>query len=180
MKRLAEERAARGRAGEFRVASELCRRKIFAALTMGNIPHVDILCSDSDAKAAICIQVKTFRAHEKTCFVGEKAEKDYGPNFIWVLAGLRDEDHDSCEEAFYIIPSNVMAVNVAKMHKKWVASSGKNGNAHDEKCGVRKVRIGHVGKNDVFMFDVRDYKNKWTEITDALKANKPMRRRRGK
>ena len=31
----AAEKEARGRAGEFRVASELCRRTMFAALTMG-------------------------------------------------------------------------------------------------------------------------------------------------
>ena len=49
----ATEREARGRAGEFRVASELCRRNMFAALTMGNVPNVDVLCSSSDANAAI-------------------------------------------------------------------------------------------------------------------------------
>lgn len=43
MKRLAEEKAARGRAGEFRVAPELCRRKMFAALTMGDVPNFDDL-----------------------------------------------------------------------------------------------------------------------------------------
>ena len=32
MKRLAEEKAARGRAGEFRVAPELCRRKMVGVL----------------------------------------------------------------------------------------------------------------------------------------------------
>ena len=31
----AAEKEACGRAGEFRVASQLCRRKMFAALTMG-------------------------------------------------------------------------------------------------------------------------------------------------
>lgn len=33
------EREDRGRADEFRVASELCRRKMFAALTIGNVPN---------------------------------------------------------------------------------------------------------------------------------------------
>lgn len=37
MSQSAAEREARGRAGEFRVASELCRRNMFAALTMGRI-----------------------------------------------------------------------------------------------------------------------------------------------
>ena len=169
MSKSAAEREARGRAGEFRVASELCRRNMFAALTMGNVPNVDVLCSSSDANAAICIQVKTFRAHEKTCMVGLKAEIDYGHNFMWVLAGLRDEKHDSCEELFYIIPSDVMATNVKKMHKKWAATEGKNGNVHDKKCSIRNVRFRSVGKNDKFMFDVSGYKDRWDLIEEALK-----------
>ena len=163
------EKQARGRASEFRVASELCRRNMFAALTMGNVPNVDVLCSSSDANAAICIQVKTFRAHEKTCIVGENAEKDYGPNFMWVLTGLRDDGHNSCEESFYIIPSKDMSANVKKMHKKWVATEGENGNVHDEKCSIRKVRFGSVGKNDKFMFDVSGYKDRWELIEVALR-----------
>lgn len=173
MSRTVAEREARGCAGEFRVASELCRRNMFAALTMGNIPNVDVLCSSSNANAAICIQVKTFRAHEKTCIVGENAEIDYGENFMWILAGLRDEEHDSCEESFYIIPSDVMATNVTKLHKKWAATRGVKGNVHDKKCRIRNVRFGSVGKNDKFMFDVSSYKDRWDLIEEALrKASK--------
>ena len=46
-----------------------------------------------------------FRVASELCLVGENAEIDYGENLMWVLAGLRDEEHDSCEESFYIIPS---------------------------------------------------------------------------
>ena len=158
---------------EFRVASELCWRKMFAALTMGNVPNVDVLSSGSDANAAICIQVKTFRAHEKTCIVGKNTEKDYGPNFIWILAGLRNEEHDSCEESFYIIPSDVMAANVTKLHKKWAATRGIKGNVHDKKCRIRNVRFVSVGKNDKCKFDVSSYKDRWDLIEEALrKASK--------
>lgn len=43
MSKSAAERDARGHAGEFRVASELCRRNMFAILTMGNVPNFDTL-----------------------------------------------------------------------------------------------------------------------------------------
>ena len=162
------EREARGHAGEFRAASKLCRRNMFAALTMGNIPNVDVLCSSSNANAAICIQVKTFRAHEKTCIVGENAEIDYGENFMWILAGLRDEEHDSCEESFYIIPSDVMATNVTKLHKKWESIPRKDGKPHDNN-GVRKVRIGSIGKSDRLMFDVSAYRDRWDLIEAAVR-----------
>lgn len=114
MSRTVAEREDRGRADEFRVASELCRRKKFAALMMGNVPNGEVLCSSSEANAAICIQVKTFRAHEKTCIVGENTEIDCGENFMWVLAGLRDEEHDSCEEsldAFLLCDELKKAIN---------------------------------------------------------------------
>ena len=172
MSKSAAEREARGRAGEFRVASELCRRNMFAALTMGNVPNVDVLCSSSDASAAICIQVKTFRAHEKTCMVGMNAEKDYGPNFMWILVGLKDENHDSCDESFYIIPADVMAMHTKKMHKEWSMADGKNGNVHDTRCSIRKVRFGSVGKNDKYMFDVSPYKDRWDLIESVLKKGK--------
>lgn len=167
MSKTAAEREARGRAGEFRVVSELCRRNMFAALTMGNVPNVDVLCSSSNASAAICIQVKTFRVHEKTCMVGMNAEIDYGENFMWILAGLRDEKHNLSEESFYIIPSNVMATNVIKLHEKWLSSPGKNGNTHKDNR-IRKVRFGSVGKADKYTFDVSSYKDRWDLIEAAL------------
>lgn len=82
--------------------------------------------------------------------------------------GLRNEKHDACEETFYIIPPEVMSTNVRRMHKNWAATEGKNGNAHDEKCSIRKVRFGSVGKNDKFMFDVSGYKGRWDLIEEAL------------
>lgn len=39
MSKSVAEREDRGRVDEFRVASELCRRKMFAALTIGNVPN---------------------------------------------------------------------------------------------------------------------------------------------
>ena len=170
MKKSALEKQARGRAGEFRVASELCKRSMFATLTMGNVPNVDVLCSSSNASAAICIQVKTFRAHEKTCMVEMNAEIDYGDNFMWILAGLRDEKHNLSEESFYIISPNVMATNVTKLHAKWLSSPGKNGNTHKDNR-IRKVRFSSVGKDDRYMFDVSSYKDRWDLIESALKKS---------
>ena len=100
-----------------------------------------------------------FRVASELCLVGENAEIDYGENLMWVLAGLRDEEHDSCEESFYIIPSDVMATNVTKLHKKWESIPRKDGKPHDNN-GVRKVRIGSIGKSDRLMFDVSAYRDR--------------------
>ena len=100
-----------------------------------------------------------FRVASELCLVGENAEIDYGENLMWVLAGLRDEEHDSCEESFYIIPSDVMATNVKKLHKKWESIPRKDGKPHDSN-GVRKIRIGSIGKSDRLMFDVSAYRDR--------------------
>lgn len=60
MSKSAAEREARGRAGEFRVASELCRRKMFASLTMGNVPNVDVLCANSDRMRQSVFKLRRF------------------------------------------------------------------------------------------------------------------------
>ena len=78
----------RANASQFFVAGELCRRGLVAVVTMGNSPNTDILCSNIEGTKFVHIQVKTFRPGDKTCSVGEKAEKDYGENFYWILAGI--------------------------------------------------------------------------------------------
>ena len=170
-KSTATEKQARGRAGEFRVASELCRRNFFASLTMGNVPNVDVLCSNSAGTKAICIQVKTFRADGNECAVGKNAEKNLGENFFWILVGLRDKDCEETEERFYIIPAKDMAENVTRLYQSWLVSPGKDGKQHHSN-DVRKVRIGKVGSRDRFNFDVSKYKDCWNYIEDALNGER--------
>lgn len=165
-KSTAVEKQARGRAGEFRVASELCRRNFFASLTMGNVPNIDVLCSNSDGTKAICVQVKTFRADGKECAVGKNAEKDLGSNFFWILVGLRDKDCEDAEESFYVIPAREMSTNVSRLYRQWLNTPGKNGRHKDTE--IRKVRIGNVGARDRFNYDVSAYKNRWDYIEAAL------------
>ena len=79
---------ARGSSAQFFVAGELCRRDLVAVVTMGNTPNTDILCSNSEGTKFVHIQVKTYVPGNKTVTVGVKAEKNFGDNFIWVLAGI--------------------------------------------------------------------------------------------
>ena len=78
----------RGNASQFFVAGELCRRGYSAVVTLGNTPNVDILCSNRSGTRFVHIQVKTFVPGNKTCSVGMKAYRDFGPSFIWALAGI--------------------------------------------------------------------------------------------
>jgi hypothetical protein len=131
----------RGSASQYFVAAELCRRGFPASITMGNTSHVDILCSNAACSRFVHVQVKTFVPKERgmSCHVGRKAELDYGSHFFWVLCGLPLEKDAS--PIFYIVPSAVMAKNVAATHAKWLATPGRKGQEHSKENEMRVVEI---------------------------------------
>ena len=160
------EKVARGRAGELRVASELCRRGYCATVTMGNTPDTDVICVNRSWTKTVFLQVKTFRAGTKECQVGKRAEVNFGMNFFWVLVGLRDVDETAVEE-FYIIPSNEMSNKVHALTKRWLDAPGKRVKTRKD-SGIRKVRFGDIGKRGEYTYDVREFKNRWDLIEKAL------------
>ncbi len=162
---MGENKNARGSAAQFYVAAELCRRDLVAVVTMGNTPNTDILCSNTEGTKFVHIQVKTFVPSNKTVTVGQKAEKDYGNNFIWVLAGIPKADSDKDFE-YYVIPSPVVAKNVKEAHKKWVTDPGKNGKVRKD-SNVRCISIPpYKSYNN---WDIEEYKNRWDIIESLLK-----------
>ena len=162
------EKVARGRAGELRVASELCRRGYCATVTMGNTPNTDVICANTSWTKTVFIQVKTFRVGAPKCQVGKHAGTDFGKQYFWVLAGLRDEDETAIED-FYIIPSGQMAQRVSALHRMWLATPGRRGQRHKDNP-IREVRFGELGNHSRFVYDVREFKNRWDLIEDALRG----------
>lgn len=161
----ASEKSSRGNAGQFRVASELCRRGMQASITLGNTPGVDVLCMSADGRKCVTIQVKTFRAGQNKCTVGEKAEVDRGGSFFWVLVGLKDDEHPNATERFYILPSKDMARNVKDRHDRWLATPGRNGQKHNE-SRIRNVWMNNKGPAG--RFDISEYEDRWDYIEKAL------------
>lgn len=94
----------KGAASQYFVAAELSRRGLVAALTLGNCPNTDILCSNSDATGFAHVQVKTFPLGKKKCMVGPRAEANPGRRFFWVLVGLPSPESGHPLE-YYIIPA---------------------------------------------------------------------------
>jgi hypothetical protein len=100
-------KTARGNSAQFFVAGELCRRGHSAVVTLGNTPNTDILCSNEEGTRFVHVQVKTYVPGNRTVTVGLKAEKNFGENFIWVLAGIpSSESHTPFE--YYIVPSRLV------------------------------------------------------------------------
>jgi hypothetical protein len=154
----------RGNASQFFVAGELCRRGYAAVVTMGNCPNTDILCSNEEGTKFVHIQVKTFRPGDNDCSVGLKAEKDYGPNFFWVLAGIPTKE-SAQEFSYFIIPSAVMAKNVKEAHEKWFVTPGKKGQ-HHAVTSFRCVQLPPFKSENGW--DVKYYLNNWELIEKKL------------
>ena len=158
------DKSARGNASQFFVAGELCRRGHAAVVTLGNTPNTDILCSNRSGTAFVHIQVKTFVPGNRTCSVGLKAEKTFGPNFFWVLGGIPAPNSNSPFE-YFIIPSAEMARNVKGGHSNWLAMPGKLGQAHMDS----KIRTVHLPpRTNSIGWSIEQYRNRWDLIDSCL------------
>ena len=153
---------AQGNAAQLLVASELNRRGWSAAVTLGNTPHVDVLCSNQNGTRFAFVQVRSFHIKNKSCAVGKKAENPYGDNFFWVIVGLSDDEEQ--KDVFYIVPANVMSQKVRESHRQWLNTPGEKGQQHKD-TSLRKV---HVGKSK-FEYDISPWKDRWNLIGDVMK-----------
>ncbi len=166
---MTKQKITRGNASQFFVAGELCRRGYSAVVTLGNTPNTDILCSNIEGTKFVHIQVKTFLPGERSCSIGIKAEKYYGENFFWVLAGIPEAGSNKDFE-YYIIPSKIMAENVTKCHQSWLQTPGINGNVnHDNQ--VRMVLLPPKKISNIWEWDITEFRNRWDLIEEKLKES---------
>ncbi len=162
-----KEKSSRGNASQFFIAGELCRRGYAAVVTLGNTPNTDILCSNIAGTRFVHIQVKTFVPGNRTCSVGMKSEKDFGPNFFWALGGIPKPNTNANFE-YYIIPSSVMAKKVVEGNQLWLKSPGVKGQKHKDNA----IRIVYLPpyKSAYSDFDLRKYRDRWDLIEQKLRA----------
>jgi len=153
---------AQGNAAQLLVASELNRRGWSAAVTLGNAPHVDVLCSNECGTKFVFVQVKSFHLESKSCTVGTKAENAYADNFFWVIVGL--SNGSSAHDEFFVVPARDMSKNVTMLHEQWLSTLGRNGQRHNDNK-IRKVCIG----NRKCEYDISPWKNRWDLIERCLK-----------
>lgn len=118
-----------GISGEYFVAAELSKRNLIASITLRNTRGVDILCSDSNSKKSIGIQVKTSHGSNRTWILNQKAEEYYGENLFYVFVNLNDNKK---HPDFFIVPSKIVSNTISKSHKKWLKTPGKNGRKHKD------------------------------------------------
>lgn len=153
----------RGNASQFFVAGELCRRGWMAVVTMGNCPNTDVLVSNKAGTKFVHVQVKTFAPGHRTCSVGMKAERDFGENFFWILAGIPTAEQTE-SFVYYVIPSATLARETKRGFETWVRTPGKNGRPHDGTNTVRTVSLPPHDKD----WSLAPYLNRWDLIAERL------------
>jgi hypothetical protein len=136
-----------------------------AVVTLGNSPNTDVLCSNIEGTRSVHIQVKTFVPGRGTCSVGKGAERDFGENFFWVLAGIPEPDSNS-KFVYYIIPSPIMAEYVAGGHRRWLEEPGRDGQKHKDNA-IRIVTLP-PRKAQFTGWDISEYENRWDLIEGKL------------
>lgn len=163
---MTRDKSFRGNASQFFIAGELCRRGHAAVVTLGNTPNVDVLCSNAAGTPFAHIQVKTFEPGNRTCSVGLKAVKDFGPTFFWVLGGIPSVNSKRAFE-YYVIPSSEMAKHVLEANEKWLITPGKSNRIHQE----NKMRTVHLPPYKSFSgWDISPFRDRWDLIDNILKT----------
>ena len=86
-----------GLAAEFAVASELCRRNIYAQLTLGAQKRTDLLIFDTENNRMLRIEVKAKQGRD-----WPNCKGIYGDNVLLVLVDYKDKREDERPD-FYIL-----------------------------------------------------------------------------
>lgn len=147
-----------GLAAEFAVASELCRRGIYAQLTLGNRKRTDLLVDAEDGRM-LCIQVK---AKQKREWPGLKGVS--GRSMALVLVDYEKKRLFERPDFYILTP-----VDWKKLVSKNLIETGKveSGDISLDKDFVPTWRDKYVGMG-VKSGDVTKYKERWEKISKLL------------
>ena len=153
-------------AGEYLVASELCRQGFVATTFTGNVPHYDIIASDNRGQHVL-VQVKAIRKGSwqfdlrkfveitldgQRQVLGKPLSIPYD-DLVCVLVELRGHGRDR----FFILQWNRLRDLVISAHRRYLEKHG----------GVRPRKPGSF-HTAIRPSDVAEFEGKWELITKRL------------
>ena len=146
-----------GLAGEYAVASELCRRGIYAQLTLGNRKRTDLLVENDSSM--LRIQVKSKQKREWPGIKGI-----IGNDIVLVLVDFEKKSLDSRPDFYVLISDDWGRVIDTRCIK---TGHVKNGKVIVSQCNVPTWNDGYVGMG-IKPSDVQEYKEKWDKVETCL------------
>ena len=159
-----------GLAAEYAVASELCRRGVYAQLTLGNRKRTDILV-DADAGTMFRIQVKSKQGREWPGVRGV-----FGESIALVLVDYEKKTLSERPDFYILLPKDWAAVLKNTVVKDGHVESGK---VRIDENNIPTWRDNWVGLG-VRPEYVLKYKDGWDKLIDlaAMPANSAVHRTR--
>lgn len=147
-----------GLAGEYAVASELCRRDIYSQLTLGHHKRTDILV-ETESKM-LRIQVKAKQGYEWPAVLGLYREDDF-----LVFVDFKGKDKNERPD-FYILDLGDWRELVNEVRKKHKGSVVDKQNIITFADGWRGIGIRTSS--------IAEYKERWEKITSRVEANRTV------
>ena len=159
------EKSILGVAGEFAVAAELCRRNVYAQLTLGNQKRVDLLTMSRGGRL-LRVEVKTKQGPTWPSIKGVGA----GEGFLVLVdfAGVRDTER----AAFFVLSADDWRT-VATRHIEEYRQNHPDRTPYldQENCPVFPEELNARGKPyrgcSVHVPAIESYRDAWSKILDA-------------
>jgi hypothetical protein len=142
-------------AGEYRVCSELNKRRAFATVTYGNRKSADVYAIGSNG-TALKIEVKASQTDRFLTGLGQKrlGGRSRPPDF-WILAQFLPKK----EERFFVLSHGEICAIQKKVNREWNKGyEARNGRKFDPSKGVDGVYVKHVVAHE----------GRWKKIIDGI------------
>ena len=140
-------------AGEYRVASELLKRGIFATITYGHMKGIDIYVMGPQRKATV-VEVKASNSGRfVTGFFQKFPTREMEHPDFWVLYWLRNDG----DEEFFVLSHDEMA-NAQRERNRPGSTATWETLAQEFRKGVDNVLAAHLGH----------YASRWDKIASYL------------
>jgi len=149
-----------GPAGEHLVLARLLSQGLLASPAPRGTRKVDIIVNYIDGGNPKLIQVKTTMGSAKQgWFLAEKYEEIYDEDLYYCFVDYGVQNGD-----VYVIPAAVVAKTIKEDHAHWLATPGKNGQAHSH-TSMRRLRASIFGQAENWL---ENYKENWSLLVSDL------------
>lgn len=155
-----------GIAGEFAVAAELCRRNMYAQLTLGHLKRTDLLVFSEETHKLVRIEVKSKQGREFPNCKGI-----YGQNVFLVFVDYQGKDEEEPPD-FYILSVADWVAHVKQCEKVYRGKHPDRRTTIDEyNCLVLLDEVSNKQPYrgcSVLSKDIREHKGDWKKISGFL------------
>lgn len=145
-------------AGEFGVASELCRRGMQAAVTYGNSKKADVLAFGSEHNTCVRLEVKTTRRKRWPIGTAVRKSDAVGENVFWVFVLLPRNDSENAAPRYFVLTWSDVRELDKQLSDEYEEKYRKKHGKEFAGDGVPTLTLSHVEAHE----------GKWETIKQAI------------